>query len=98
MGSHGDGTFSVSVFEDLEQGKAKVLIEWLESEVVEDEQGYFFDLVEDFDIRAVEFGGSDFFDKAVHVEVKSFVSHLTGVSAKGAGEERFAATGGAGDE
>lgn len=98
MGGDDDRFFGVSIFEDLEQGEAEVLVEWLEAEVVKDEQGYFFDLVEDFDIRAVEFGGCDFFDEAVHVEIECFVSHLAGMSAQGAGEERFSASGGSGDE
>lgn len=80
MGGDNDGFFGVSIFEDLEQGEAEVLVEWLEAEVVKDEQGYFFDLVEDFDIRAVEFGGCDFFDEAVHVEIERFVAHLAGMS------------------
>lgn len=98
MGSHGDGSFTVAVFEDLEQCEPEVLVEGLEAEVIEDEQWYFFDLVERFDIRAIKFSGSDFFDKSVHVEVKGFVTHLAGMSAQRTGEEGFAATGGAGDE
>ena len=73
------------------------MVEGLQAEVVQDEQGCFFDLIEGSDIGSVEFGGGNFFNKAVHVEVKGFVAHLTGMSAEGASEERFSAAGGAGD-
>lgn len=98
MGGHGDGSFTVAVFEDLQQCEPEVLVEGLEAEVIKNEQWYFFDLVEGFDIRAIEFGGCDFLDKSVHVEVKGFIAHLAGVSAQCAGEEGFTATGGTGDE
>ena len=87
MGGYGDGSFAVSVFKDLEQSESEVLVEGLKSEVVEDEQGYFFDLVEGFDVRTVKFGGCDFFNKSVHVEVEGFVAHLAGVASECAGEE-----------
>lgn len=98
LGCDDEGFAGVSVLDQLEQGQAEMLIQRLESEVVQDDQRGPFPVVELLEVGAVELGQGDLFDEAVHVEVQGPVAEHAGLVGHGAGDVALAAAGGAGDQ
>ena len=84
---HDDGLSLVAVFQYLQQRESRVVVQRLESEVVEDDEVVALDVVDYLQQRAVEFGERYFLDESVHGVVLHAVAHEAGLAADGTGEE-----------
>ena len=87
LGSHDDRLPLIAVFKDLQQGQPRVVVERLQSEVIEDDEVILLDMVDYLEQGSVELRQGDFFDELVHGEVFHPMPHKAGLPAQGTGQE-----------
>ena len=92
------GTTSVAVLEDFEEVSAFGLIEWLETEIVNDEQGRFQESVEEPRVGAIGPRETHFIEEPRESEVADAEAVAAGVVPERTGEEGFAGPGCSGEE
>lgn len=98
LGGDDNGVLLVAAFEDIEEGELDMDIQGLKAKIIQDEEWYFSKGCKKFFIGALEFSGSDQFDKAAHGIKEGFKPVDAGLSPEGAGEIGLTASGSAGDE
>ena len=89
---HDDGFPLVAVLEDLQQGKPRVVVERLKSEVIEDDEVILLDVVNHLQKTSVKFSERDALDELVHGEVLDAMAQEAGLAAESADEEGLPAT------